>query len=239
MIGRDARPRAGLRVARMRPVAGSRSPFTAAGFTLLEILLALVLLAFVMVGVWGAVSGATRITHSANSLMAQGEDVHTTQRFLRTWLAAAQPQSYRPSGAARERMFRGSTTAMHYVAPLPMQSGHAGLYLQTLQLVQGQDGQYALELEYLPYASMQSVEGKPTSHVLLTNLRGGKFQYLAAAAFGKQAAWRDDWIASRGLPLAVRVHIDPAWQTRVPFPDMVIPIHAGRGFGMQSPGPAP
>ncbi len=209
------------------------------GFTLLEILLALVLLAFVMAGVWGAVSSATRITHSANSLMAQGEDVHTTQRFLRTWLAAAQPQSYRPSGATRERMFRGSATAVHYIAPLPMQSGHAGLYLQTLELVQGQAGQYALELEYLPYASDQPADDKPVSHVLLTNLRGGKFQYLAAAALDEKAAWRDDWTASRGLPLAVRVHIDPAWQTRVPFPDMVIPIHTGRGFGLQSPGATP
>jgi general secretion pathway protein J len=209
-------------------------PRLSGGFTLLEILLALVLLAFVMVGVWGALSGATRISHSANSLMAQGEDVQATQRFLRTWLAAAQPQPYATPGTGNRQMFHGSADAMHYVAPLPMQSGHAGLYLQTLALVQGKGDGYALKLEYIPYASGAADTGKAASHILLGDLHGGHFQYLAAAAFGKPAAWRDDWTSLSGLPLAVRIHVDPAWQARVAFPDMVIPIHAGRGCGLQA-----
>lgn len=217
----------------------SRGARHAAGFTLLEVLLALVLFAFVMAGVWGALSGATRITHSANALLEQNEQVQTTQRFVRTWLAAAQPHPYRVPGAAQAREFRGDATRLHYVGPLPWQAGHAGLYLQTLALVRSEDGSDALELSYLPYVANQVVDGQPARHVLLHGLHGGRFEYLAVPAFGKPAAWRADWTAVSGLPLAVRIHLDPAWQARVAFPDMLVRLHAGSGFGVQAMGVKP
>ena len=206
------------------------------GFTLLEILLALVLLAFVMAGVWGAMSGATRLTHSADAVMAQGEQVRTVQQFLRRYLGAAGPQPYVAGPGATARMFLGSATSMQYVAPLPMQSGHAGLYLQTISLEKNNAGGVSLELAYLPYLGNTPSSGTPVTHRLLSDLRGGKFEYLAAAAFGQPPAWRDDWRAASGLPLAVRIRLDPAWPTRVPFPDMVIPLHAGEGLGIQGGG---
>ena len=206
-----------------------------AGFTLLEILLALVLLAFVMLGAWGAMRGATRVTHAADAVMARSESVRTVQQFLRRYVSVAEPQPYVENTDAQARMFLGQATSMQYVAPLPMQSGHAGLYLQTVSLHKAGSGM-ALQLEYRPYAGDKPSDGKPVTHMLLTDLRDGKFQYLAAAAFGKPAAWRDDWQTSNGLPLAVRIHLDPAWRTRVQFPDMVIPLHSGEGFGTRIGG---
>jgi general secretion pathway protein J len=211
----------------------------AAGFTLLEVLLALVLFAFVMAGVWGALAGATRITHSANALMMRSEQVQTAQRFIRTWLAAAEAQPYLESGGKRAREFDGGATKIRYVGPLPMQAGHAGLYLQTLELLPRKDGGATLALEYVPYTGNQPESGTPERHVLLTGLHGGKFEYFAAAAFGKPAAWRADWTATNGLPLAVRIHLDPAWKQRVAFPDMLVRLHTGSGFGFQPAGMSP
>ncbi len=202
------------------------------GFTLLEILLALALLAFVMLGVWGALRGAARVTRSADAVMAQGEQVRTVQQFLRRYIGAAGPQPFAMADGSAARMFRGDATSIEYVAPLPMQSGHAGLYIQTVSL-QKEGAGMSLRLDYQPYTENQVANAQPIRHVLLTNLRGGKFEYLAAAAFGKPPAWRDDWQATSGLPLAVRIHLDPAWRTRVGFPDMVIPVRTGQGFGAQ------
>lgn len=205
------------------------------GFTLLEILLALALLAFVMLGVWGAMRGAARVTHSADAVMEQGEAVRTVQQFLRRYVGAAGPQPFVAVDGSAARMFEGNATSMEYVAPLPMQSGHAGLYIQMVSLQKDGAGT-SLRLDYQPYTDQQAANGQPVQHVLLTHLRGGRFQYLATAAFGKPAAWRDDWRATNGLPLAVRIHLDPAWRTRVGFPDMVIPVRAGEGFGAQAGG---
>jgi general secretion pathway protein J len=208
----------------------------ATGFTLLEILLALVLLAFVMAGVWGALAGATRITHSADAMMARSESVRTLQQFLRRYLGAAQTQPWVTDNASPARMFEGDDDSMQYVAPLPMQSGHAGLYLQTIKLVKAKDGSYALTLDYTPYTDDAPPSGSPHSRVLLSGLHGGKFRYLAVSKFDQPATWRDDWRAATGLPLAVRIHLDPAWPVRVAFPDMVIVLQAGTGFDPQGAG---
>ena len=72
------------------------------GFTLLEILLALALLAFVMLGVWGAIRGAARVTRSADAVMAQGEAVRTVQQFLRRYVGAAGPQPRHCGTSVRE-----------------------------------------------------------------------------------------------------------------------------------------
>jgi hypothetical protein len=186
-----------------------------------------------MLGVWGAVASATRITHSADAVMARSEDVRTVQQFLRRYVSAAQLQPYLAEGDTRARMFEGDATSMRYVGPLPMQSGHAGLYVQTIRLTKDAAGGASLELVYQPYADDTPQTGDAVTHLLLADLQGGRFQYLAAAAFGKPAAWRDDWQAANGLPLAVRIHLDPAWRAQVPFPEMVIPVHAGEGFGAQ------
>lgn len=207
----------------------------ACGFTLLEILLALVLLAFVMVGVWGAMRGASRLTQSADAVMAQSEAVRTVQHFLRGHVGIAGLQPF-VVGQGQARMFEGDAMSMRYVAPLPMQSGHAGLYLQTVSLAKGDAGTLTLQLAYQPYTGNRPGTATPVTHVLLTDLHGGQFQYLAAASFGKPAAWRNDWQTTNGLPLAVRIHLDPAWSTRIPFPDMVIPLHAGEGLGVQLGG---
>lgn len=208
----------------------------AAGFTLLEILLALALFALVMLGVWGALAGATRVARSADAVMTQSESVRTVQQFLRRYVAVASAQPWAMPGSTRARMFEGDATAMHYVAPLPAQSGHAGLYLQSVGLQKDPAGGMTLWLAYQPYTGDQPESAEPVRHLLLANLQGGKFQYLAAAAFGKPAAWRDDWTSANGLPLAVRIHLDPAWPTRVLFPDLLIPLHAGEGFGAQIGG---
>jgi hypothetical protein len=181
-----------------------------------------------MLGVWGAMRGAARVTHSADAVMARSESVRTVQQFLRHYVAAAAPQVYTPDAATQPRMFDGTATSMQYVAPLPMQSGHAGLYVQTLSLEKAKGGM-SLQLAYRPYADDSTEHGEPATHVLLTNLQGGQFEYLDEGNFGKPSKWQDDWQATHSLPLAVRIRLDPDGHGRVAFPEMVIPLHAGGG----------
>ncbi len=218
---------------------GRPSPVGARGFTLLEILLALVLFAFVMAGVWGALAGATRITRASNALMAQNEQVRTVQQFVRRDLGAAGRQPFIEAADAPARMFRGSATSMQFVAPLPTQAGHAGLYLQKLAFVRDANDRYALELSYRPYAGFQPASAKPVRRVLLKDLHRGSFHYLAMPVFGKPAQWRDDWSATTGLPLAVRIRARPAWRAPAAFPEMLVRVHAGEGLGLQTGGAGP
>lgn len=213
--------------------AGGGAARRARGFTLLEILLALVLLAFVMLGVWGALRGASRLTHSVDAVMAQSEAVRTVQQFLRRYVGAAVPQPYVPDDGGVARMFNGTATSMEFVGPLPMQSGHAGLYLQTLSL-HADGGSTTLQLDYRPYPG--AGDDQPVTHVLLKDLAGGGFEYLGTSTFGAAPKWGDDWRSAQGLPLAVRIRLKPAWATQVAVPTLVIRLHAGDGLGARFGG---
>lgn len=210
-----------------------------AGFTLLEILLALVLLAFVMLGVWGAMRGATRVAHSADALMAQSEAVRTVQQFLRRYVSAAQPQAFASGADGRPQAFVGDATRMQYVAPLPLQSGHAGLYAQTLELKADAAGDKTLWLAYQPFHAPDAAGTHPARHLLLAHLRAGGFEYLTAGGFRQTPKWDATWQGGTGLPAAVRIELDPAWTVRVPFPTLVIRIHTGGGSGTGVAGGLP
>lgn len=203
-----------------------------AGFTLLEILLALVLMAMAMVGVWGALHTSTRLTHGADVLIARSDRTRAVQQFLRTYLGGAQPQAFVAAPDEPARMFEGSAHKMRYVAPMPAQLGDGGLFVQTLQLVRGgNDNGYTLQLTYAPLSNDAPAQAAAKPETLLQHVAGGSFHYLVTGN-GQPAQWRDEWKNASGLPLAVRIELKPGWRGRVGFPDLLIPLRAGNGGGV-------
>lgn len=202
------------------------------GFTLLEILLALVLMSLAMIGVWGALRTSTRLTRSADVLIAHSDRTRAVQQFLRAYLGGAQPQAFVQKPDSPAQMFEGEAQQLSYVAPMPAQLGDGGLFVQTLQLVHDHDdSDYTLQLTYAPLSNDKpATASKP--EMLLEHVAGGGFQYLVTAGNDKPAQWRDEWKQASGLPLAVRVTLQPAWRDRVGFPAMTIPLRAGNGSGI-------
>lgn len=203
----------------------------ARGFTLLEVLLALVLMALAMVGVWGALRTGARITRGADAEIQQADRVRAVQGFLRGYLGGAQPQGFAQKPDQPAQMFVGDTRKLSYVAPMPAQLGDGGLFVQSLQLVRnnGDDG-YQLQLTYSPLSSDTAPMAISKPELLLDHVADGGFEYLFAAGGGKPAQWRDSWRNTSGMPLAVRIALKPAWGGRVGFPEMIIPLRAGNGY---------
>lgn len=202
----------------------------ARGFTLLEVLLALVLMALLMVGVWGALRTATRLTRGADALIARSDRVRAVQGFLRDYLGGAQPQAFLHKTNDQARMFEGDPDQMRYVAPMPAQLGNGGLFVQTLKLTRRDDGEQVLQLTYSPLTNDVALPTDAKPEIMLDQLGGGHFEYLYAAGNGKPAQWRGTWHSPSGMPLAVRVILQPAWRERIGFPEMLIPLRAGNGY---------
>jgi len=202
------------------------------GFTLLEILLALVLMAMTMVGVWGALRTGARLTRSADISTQRSDRVRAVQAFLRNYLGGAQPQAFVPARDQSARMFIGDPRSLTYVAPMPAQLGDGGLFVQTLQLVPDRgSNEFTLQLTYAPLSSdTVSPDSKP--EVLLEHVSDGGFEYLVAAQGNAPAKWQRTWHNTNGLPLAVHIVANPDWGGRVGFPEMLIPLRAGNGSGV-------
>lgn len=208
----------------------------ASGFTLLEILFALVLMAFAMVGVWGALRTGAKLTQAADASIQQSDRVRAVQQFLRDYLGGAQPQAYVPAQDQSARMFEGAPQKLTWVSAMPAQLGDGGLFVQTLQLVQKKDAQdYQLQLTYSPLSSDTSVPPPATPELLLDDVAAGQFQYLVAGVRDEPEHWQDTWQSTSGLPMAVRIAIRPDWKSRIGFPEMLIPLRAGNGQGRGGP----
>ena len=195
----------------------------AAGFTLLEVLAALVLLALLLVGVYSGIRTATHSVRSGTAAIERLDQIRSAQQFLQRELAQslAQPISHTDQG--EPIYFSGSAHEMRYVAPLPGYLGKLGPQLQRLQLVDdGHDGlRLELSLALLP------PDGKPPQalgepQVLLDHIRDGSFSYRGVDGRGAAVPWTTAWADGRVLPQLVRIRLQS--QGSVDWPQLDVPL---------------
>jgi len=182
----------------------------AAGFTLLEVLGALALLALLLVGVYGGVRSAIHGVRSGSAAIARVDQIGSAQRFLRGELAQALAQPIARTDNGRPIYFAGSAHEMRYVAPLPGYLGKLGPQLQVLKLVDDGKGGQRLELQLAllpPDGQPPKPLGEP--QVLLDHIKEGGFSYRGRDAQNRALPWSADWADGSRLPELVRIRLQP------------------------------
>jgi general secretion pathway protein J len=208
---------------------------SASGFTLLEVLIAVTLLAIML----GLLMSTFRIAgiswdegekraHSASQLMIVAD-------FLRRHLSGALPlYENKPSGEPTFS-FSGTFNSLSYVSFLPEQVGHGALYRFGL-FVDRADDKYALKLSLKPHASAgeRDLPSNIEDVALLDDLESFEVSYLAPTtntaprfgqAFGispptdpgrgESPAWVDEWNRP-AMPLLIRLDIQVRNEKRNP-----------------------
>lgn len=204
----------------------------ARGFTLLEVLGALALLALLLVGVYSGVRSAIHGVHAGTAAITRVDGIGSAQRFLRRELAQAMAQPIRHDDQGRPVYFSGSAHEMRYVAPLPGYLGKLGPQLQVLQLVDdGKDGQrLELSLALLPPDGQPPKPlGKP--QVLLDHIKAGRFGYRGVDAQNRELPWAGDWTDGQRLPQLVRVRLQLQGGYRWPELDVPLRVDASTAVG--------
>lgn len=209
----------------------------AAGFTLLEVLAALVLLAMLLVGVYSGVRTATHSVRSGTATIDRIDQVRAAQQFLRRELAQSMAQPIGHTSKGEPVYFEGSAHRMRYVAPLPGYLGRLGPQMQ--QLVLQDDGhggmRLVLSLALLPPdGSPPKPLGDP--QVLIDHLKQGRFSYSGTGAKGQLIPWSDSWADGRTLPQLVSIKLQP--RGTIGWPDLVVPLrtNASAVMGQAQPG---
>ncbi|MDE2308516.1 MAG: prepilin-type N-terminal cleavage/methylation domain-containing protein [Xanthomonadaceae bacterium] len=194
-----------------------------AGFTLIEVLAALVLVALLLVGVYTGMRTAIHSVRSGSAAIERIDQIRSAQQFLRRELAQSmtQPIGHTPGGDAI--FFKGSAHEMSYVAPLPGYLGKLGPQLQRLQLVEDGKGSWRLQLSLAvlpPDGRPPQALGQP--QVLLDHIRGGSFGYRGIDVQGRTVPWSPAWPDGRMLPLLVRIALQP--QGNDDWPLLLVPL---------------
>ncbi|HDS0950746.1 TPA: type II secretion system protein J [Stenotrophomonas maltophilia] len=203
----------------------------AAGFTLVEVMLATVLLAGGLALAFASVRSAMAVSQRGEQIAADSERMRAVHALLRRQLGGALRSPIEVPDPTREPVFfQGDEKSMQFVADLPGYLGRGGPYLHTLQ-VDGNNGQRRLLLELVMLQEGERIAETPPrpAEVLAEGLKDVQLRYRGVdPATGQLSDWLPRWDDTRRLPLLVQVQVVPARGAAWP-PLVVAPRTGGSG----------
>ncbi|HJZ34011.1 MAG TPA: prepilin-type N-terminal cleavage/methylation domain-containing protein [Hyphomicrobiaceae bacterium] len=180
-----------------------------AGFSLMEMLIALVILALIL----GFMPGAFRLARQVWTATAEldrdsGHDAGLD--FVETRLAEAMPL-FEPSKAGLVNiLFSGSKAAVRFVAPSQNGPAGGGLYRYTIELRPAGGGVNALVVAVAPYYGPVPEGASPPAgeeQVIADNIASAEFRYFGRPQLRQPPGWSEDWKRTDALPDLVELSI--------------------------------
>ena len=215
----------------------------ARGFTLLEVLVALVLLAAGLALAFATLRSSIAVVARGEDMAQASERMRAVHGYLRARLASAQPIVFATDrGTLRQARFLGPPQRMRFVSDLPDYLGYGGPYLH--ELVADDDGRLQVAFSVArPDASLEEVDlamrGQRAER-LADGLRVVRFRYRGLDAENRLGPWQDRWETSEMLPLQVKVEVEAVQGGR--WPDLVVTLarsEGGAGGGLLPGGANP
>ncbi len=201
------------------------------GFTLIEVMLAISLVALVMAMAYGGFRAAVRASHTGEVIIEENNRLRVVQQFVRRQLMLAQALAIEEDETNGERIrFLGERDRVRFVSPMPGYLSYGGSYVQQFSIERGTEG---YELVYY-YAMLNGYEpGDLEAHdgiVLLEGLSRGEFHFLGMNPEDQEVFWADYWELPEELPMAVAVEIDLQREHGQIWPDLVAPVMVDAGL---------
>ncbi len=195
-----------------------------AGFTLLELIVALVLLALMASVMFGSLSMASRSWDGGEAKVEQVSAMRQTQEFLREQLSAEFPLRLKKV-IEMPLLFAGERDEIRYAAALPPRVAEGGVYYFRLAIVRtGEKSQLVLERMIPDPAAPREPEFRDAERsVLADGIAELRFRYYGRDADAIDAAtptWRDRWDDQQRLPLLIRIDVKP--EKGLPWPALVV-----------------
>jgi general secretion pathway protein J len=199
------------------------------GFTLVEMLVSVALLALLTLGLVTAMRSFAQSETRVDSRLRIDDDLRVSERFLRTILAGATPRQ-RPTGAGApaEVDFAGGADSLRWIGVMPARHGAGGLYRFHLHgRPVGGDGPAALMLEFFPYVPgfEAPLDGKAAqTRAMALGIGEVRFRYQDDPKSGEP--WLTEWSNTERLPRRIGISVKAEVH---PWPEVVVDLIAHSG----------
>lgn len=215
-----------LSAERERALRSTRiAPRRMRGFTLLEAIVALVVLAMMMAVMTGSIRFAGQSRDAAAARIDTIDNMRIAEDFLRQTLAQAHPKRW-AKVVGRPFVFRGEHDELFLAAPLTARVGVGGLFLLKFSLVDEsrEKGKKLVMARTFPSPDTQEMPdfADAETTVIADNLSELEFAYLGRDDENSDPTWFEDWKEPARMPEAVRVRIKP--QVGQPWPELIVPL---------------
>jgi general secretion pathway protein J len=209
-----------------------------AGFTLLELLIATTVLAFLSILLFGGLRFGTRVWEKSETSTAEMNRIRAAQLSLSDEIAHIYPFFAGDTAADKHVDFSGQDQGMTYFSPSKLVRG--GLDLVTLRAVPGKNG---VSVVVARKVELEGTAGTISHHTLISGLKWFQISYFgtpspeggtaqshitnkaglgagAAAAAAAAPQWTSVWEGQTRLPLLIRVRAAVAG--KIAWPDLVV-----------------
>jgi general secretion pathway protein J len=204
-----------------------RAASSARGFTLIEVVIALSLLALIMLGLVSALSTFGRTASSMDQRFERGDEARLVGEFLRGTLERVSARTMMLTGdGALRPMFEGTSSELQWVGVMPARHGVGGLYHFRLFVAQDVSGP-VLALQYLPYIGGNLMPD--WGGAAMRDLVGGLRHLDIAYAGADEGEWFSQWLAEEEVPQLMRLSIDARDAS---WPDLVVRLRPTGGQGV-------
>ncbi|MBX3690810.1 prepilin-type N-terminal cleavage/methylation domain-containing protein [Dokdonella sp.] len=214
-----------------------RMPARPRGFTLIELMLAILLLAVMLALAYGGIRSAVKSMHTGEALIDRVNRMRVAQEFIRHQVSRTLPLPFgQDESTGVNFMFQGEGDFMRFVAPMPGYLSRGGSYVQTLELTNTRNGKHLLFFHSMlnGYDPKKLRSDDPDPVVLMDQIESGRFEYRKLDADGKLGDWSDDWEDPGFTPMMVRIRLKMRPEALVDWPDMEIPLVLDAGAAQQS-----
>jgi general secretion pathway protein J len=188
------------------------------GFTLLEILVALVVLGFLMVGLTQGVRAGLTMWGAQTRRVGETADLDAGARVLRRLLSGISlPSAGGVLGASSTEKFEALPESLTFVGDLPTGFGTTRRADITLELHEGR-----LVLRWTPRRHELSIAPppEPIETELIRGVERFDLAYWGSPSVGEPAGWQSRW-DSRDIPELIRVRLGFAKGDRRRWPDLI------------------
>lgn len=206
----------------------------AAGFTLVELLVALTLFAILSALLFGGLRFGLRAWEVGGERIDRLATIEPVQNLLRRQLSQA-TLPYIPANIGSQATaspFIGTRSAVRFIAPLPSNAGNDGLYIFAVSAERGgASRKLQLKRRIFRPDTLHSESFKPEDEsTLLDDVDEVEFSYFGSYDPAQAPQWYESWNSEFGLPQLIRIRISFPRDDRRRWPDLLVaPVLSPRG----------
>jgi general secretion pathway protein J len=195
------------------------------GFTLLELLIAMSLMAVLMVVLYGGLNTGMRSWQAGLDQTERVSEMRLVAGFLRNQLRQSVTVYRNDPDQGRVAFFEGDASSVGWVAPMLTWLGRGGLYFVQLDWVDTDDDG-VLRLRWQPYRPGDAVtealdEEAIEETVLLAGVSEFAVEFFGSPEPGADPEWRDIWDNPAERPLLIRLTLAVAGR---PWPELTVAL---------------